>query len=476
MASTRHVLVGAAILALAFPAFAEDLESPVWWVEQARQVAEAVAKDTGSQGGLRNVADTFALLGDCDRAEAAFALMPAKDKRSAHYSLIEAMVMGGHPDRARAFVKTATGATEAKLMQTYRAALARTHALAGEVDKARELMQTVESDMSRRQIWYALVDGQFRAGKHDQALDIASTAETPAMRGQLLGYLAGLQVDAGATEEARATIAKYGARGDAKHLTIARLRLLVGDLDAAVAAFGKMKDGRAKSQQAGSVGEALAKAGRFDDAVALATATGLKAGGRVILARTACEQGRAGKAEDAMKTLALCGLGPDSKYGHMDLAEGLALGGHVEQARKVLAALDRVEWRYKTWARAAEAAVKAGDTETACAMAAEAEKTRSDAAASPTAKTSFLSIYDMTLARVWAALGKADEAEAAFARIEDKRWVRSTPRWMALDALEHGHLAVAHRISKLLEAGSRVALMCHVAEVLRAKAASRAGR
>ena len=85
------------------------------------------------------------------------------------FSLIEAMVMGGHPDRAKAFVKTATGATEAKLIQTYRAALARRHALAGEVREARELMHTFESAASRRQVWYALVDGQFRAGNFQPA-------------------------------------------------------------------------------------------------------------------------------------------------------------------------------------------------------------------------------------------------------------------------------------------------------------------
>jgi hypothetical protein len=459
----RNVLFGLAILAL--PALAEELESPLWWVEQAREAAEAASKESGGQGGLRNVAESFALLGECEKAEAAFAAMPEKDKRSAHYALVEAMVMGGHPDRAEALLEMSTGAKVDRLKQTLAAALARRHALAGEVDAARELMAKVESPIARRQIWYALVEGQVEAG--EQARALALSAETPMLQGQLLGHLARLQVSRKAPDEARKTIAQYAALAGVKPLTLVRLHLEAGNVDAAMTAFKKMKAGRPKTQYAATVAEALAEAGRFDDAVELAQEVGMKKGGRKILARTACAQARAGRQEDALETLSLTGLEPGSQYGHMDVAEGLALGGNVEEARKVVAAFEKAEWGYKTWSIAADAALKAGDLEAARALGDIAEASRSKAAASETAKSSFLSIYDMTLARLWAALGEAEKAEAALQRIEDPRWLRSTPRWMVLDACEHGHLSVAHRFCSLVETQSRAAVMCRVAELLR---------
>ena len=467
MVSVRLVAIGVAFLAST--ALAEDLESPLWWVEQARKAAEAASKETGGQGGLRNVAETFALLGECDKAEAAFASMPEKDKRSAHYALVEAMVLGGNPERAKALLKLTTGAKEDRLRQTYEAALARRHALAGEVDEARERMAGVESSMGRRQIWYALVDGQVEAGDHEQARALAGSAESPALQGQLLAHLARRQAAAGATEEAAKTIAACAGRSDVKPLALVKLHLEVGDVDAAIAVFKPMQAGRAKSQYAATVAEALAGAGRFDDAVQLAREVGMKKGGRKILARTACAQARADKAEDAMKTLSLSGLEQPSQYGHMDVAEGLALAGKVDEARKLVAAFEKAEWAYKTWAVATEAAVKAGDLDAARALASIAEESRAGSAASPTARDSFLSIYDMTLARAWAALGEAEKAEAALTRIQDARWMRSTPRWMVLDAYEHGHLAAAHRFCDLVDAQGRAPVMCRVAESMHAK-------
>ena len=62
----RLCLVLTAVLALAQPIPAKDLENPIWWIEQAQRVAASVSKETGGQGGLRNVADSFALLGECE--------------------------------------------------------------------------------------------------------------------------------------------------------------------------------------------------------------------------------------------------------------------------------------------------------------------------------------------------------------------------------------------------------------------------